>query len=500
MTVTAASDRAAPAPVAPAVQNVLTSAITVPPLPGWAVRRERIERLIEAGARGPLTTVTGPPGAGKTMALASWAANRSRPRPIAWVTLDGFDNRPEVVWSQIVASLRRGGVRLSANTPPASARTARLAFLHRLISALAAQDPPVTVVLDDGHLLSDHCCLDELAYVLRSSRSGLHLLVAARTDPLLPLHRYRLTGELTEIRAADLAFSVPEARTLLARHGITVPKASLEALTRRTEGWAAGLRLAALSMERHPGPAPSAARFGAEDSAVTGYFAAEVLTAQPPRAHDVLLKTSILDRVSPVLAAELTGDGDAAGVLQRLAMANSFVRPAGSGWYRYHPVFAEVLRLQLRQRFPSQVARLHRQAARWLRDNGMPGEAVSQAVAAGDWQLAARTAVDALAVGALIDPRAALDGPPALDGRAPRDGERRPDGEPPPGSLIVEQLSGREREVLGHVAGMLSTAEVADEMYISVNTVKSHLKSIFRKLGTSRRGEAVRKARQLQLI
>jgi LuxR family transcriptional regulator, maltose regulon positive regulatory protein len=424
--------RGAARPVGPprqagADESVLTSKMTVPALPGWAVRRERIDRMIEDGARGPLTVVTGPPGAGKTMSLAWWAATRRRPGPVAWVTFDPFDDRPEIVWSYIAESLRRAGVVLPAELSLAGGQPAGHGFLHQLASALAVQDPAVALVLDDIHLLTDPAALDGLAYVLRNASEGLRVLVAARSDPMLPLHRYRLTGELTEVRAADLAFTVREARMMLAQHDVNLPPEPLEALTRKNEGWAAGLRLAAMAMEKHRDPARYAAGFGAEDNAVAGYFVEEVLNAQQPEVRDVLLKTSILDRVSPALAGELAGDGDAGQAIGRLAEANVFVDPVGSGWYRYHPLFAEVLRLKLRQERPHQVPGLHRQAASWLRRNGMLADAVGQAAAAGEWQLAARMAVEDLAVSGLMDPRASLTMAEAFR-RMPAIGER---AEPP---------------------------------------------------------------------
>ena len=272
--------------------------------------RPRITKLIAQGTRWcPLTVVTGPAGAGKTMALALWAA--AEPGTVAWVSLDEFDNRPGVFWSYVVAALRRSGVALPAALPAARGRDAGHVFLLWLAAALAAQDPPVTLVLDDLHLLTDPTVLEGLDYVLRNVGPGLRLVVSARMDPL-PLHRYRLAGELTEIRASDLAFTVAEAGLLLARHGITLPADSLECLTRRTEGWAAGLRLAAISMGTHPDPDQFVAELITEDSAVTGYLVEEVLSTQPPEVRDVLLSTSILEHISAEAASELAGNERAA--------------------------------------------------------------------------------------------------------------------------------------------------------------------------------------------
>ena len=387
-------------------ETVLLSKITPPGLPGWAVRRPRIDRLIAEGAQRPLTVVTGPPGSGKTMALALWAA--TYPGAFAWVTLDDYDSRPRVFWSQVIAALRRAGVAVPAAlpVPPPRGLAAGHAFLVRLASALAVQDPPVTLILDDLHLLTEPKVLAGLDYVLRNAGSGLHLVAASRMDPLLPLHRYRLAGQLTEIRARDLFFSALEARLLLAQHGITLSAESLDRLLRRAEGWAAGLRLAAISMAGHPDPDQFIKEFAAGDSAVTGYLVDEVLNAQPGNIRDFLLSTSILSRVSPDLAEDLTEDESAPDVLHALAQANAFVQPAGSGWYRYHSLFAAVLRLKLRRENPGRALDLHRRASRWYRRNGSLAEAVRHAAEAGDGPLAARTVVDELAVGQLMEPRA----------------------------------------------------------------------------------------------
>jgi hypothetical protein len=218
---------------------ILAAKMTAPDVLDWAVPRPRITQLIAEGMRWyPLTIATGPAGAGKTMALALWAA--AGPGTVAWISLDEYDNEPEVFWSYVVAALRRSGVAVPGALP-AAAREADHLFLLRLAVALAAQDPSVTLVLDDLHLLTDPAVLDRLDYVLRNTGAGLRLMAAARMDPPLPLHRYRVAGQLAEIRASDLAFTVAEAGLLLARHGITLTADSLKCLTRRTEGWAAGL-------------------------------------------------------------------------------------------------------------------------------------------------------------------------------------------------------------------------------------------------------------------
>ncbi len=383
---------------------LLASKITVPSAPGWHVPRPRLDELIAQGTRNCITAVTGPPGAGKTMALALWASGSAPVGPIAWVTIDDYDNRPRVFWSYVLAALRQAGVPV----PRAMSATVRRypldhEFLLRFASLMAAQDPPVTLVLDDIHLLSAPKVLDGLAYVLRHAGPGLGLVVASRMDPLLPLHRYRLTGELTEIRADDLAFNIPEAQLLMAQHGVTLSSEALERLTRRAEGWAAVMRLAAISMDGHDDPEQFVKGLIAEDSAVAGYLVEEVLNAQPAHTRDFLLRTSILDRINESVATELTDEGRKTAVLPDLARANALIQRDEGGWYRYHSLFAAVLRLKLRREYPGQVPDLHLRAARWYRRNGLLAEAVRHAAAAGDWQFAARTVLDELVVDQLID-------------------------------------------------------------------------------------------------
>ena len=395
-------------PALPAADPILDTKVTVPDIPAWAVPRPRITRLVSQGARWyPLTVLTGPAGTGKTMALALWAAAESR--PVAWVALDRYDNRPGVFWSYVVAALRRSGLATPEVLPAVPrGRAADYTFLLRLASALAGQDQPVLLVLDDFHVLAEPKVLKGLDFVLRNSGAGLRLLISSRMDPLLRLHRYRLDGQLAEIRASDLAFDTGEAGLLLAQHRSRLPAATTASLTQRTEGWAAGLRLAAMSLETHPDPERFVTELITEDSPLTGYLVEEVLATQPPEVREVLLATSILDQVSGEAAAELTGREQAAAILHGLAQANAFVHSAGSGCYRYHPLLHEVLRLKLRHKHPERVPGLHRRAARWYLRSGSLADGVRHAAAASDWPLAAQVAVDGLAVSELTGPAGGL--------------------------------------------------------------------------------------------
>jgi LuxR family maltose regulon positive regulatory protein len=384
---------------------LLPSKVTVPGAPRWLIARPRLDKLIAHGAHGLITTVTGPPGAGKTMAIALWLAANPPPGPLAWVSLDDYDNRPRVFWAYIVAALQRAGVAVPRAMTAAVRRSAvDHEFLLQFASVIAAQDPPVTLILDDVHVLTRSKVLDGLAFALKHAAPGLHLVVSSRLDPLLPLHRYRLSGELAEIRASDLAFTVPEARQLMAQHGVTLSAESLKCLNQRAGGWAAIMRLAAISMDGHPDPDQFVKELVTEDRAVVGYLVEEVLNAQPAHIRDFLLRTSILDQISEDIADALADKGQDTGTLAELARADGFVERDNAGWFRYHSLFAAVLRLKLRREEPERVPGLHLRAAGWYRQRGDLTAAVGHAAQAGDWQFAAWMVVDELAVGRLLNP------------------------------------------------------------------------------------------------
>ena len=240
--------------------------------------------------------------------------------------------------------------------------------------------------------------------MLKNARPGLRLVVTSRIDPPLPLHQYRLTGDLTEIRADDLAFSVSEVASLMVQHDVTLAPSVLEFLTETGEGWAAGLRMAAMSMAGLPDPEQFVKNLNAEDSAVAGYLVEEVLNVQPADVRELLLYSSVLEQVNADIASALLDRAEVAGALEALARENSFVQPVGEGWYRFHSMFRDVLRLKLRRERPDIVASLHRKAARWYQQQGMLAEAVRSAAHIGDWTLAAAIMVDELAIVQLMGP------------------------------------------------------------------------------------------------
>jgi LuxR family maltose regulon positive regulatory protein len=371
--------------------------INVPTQQDWVIRRPRLRERLRRGVKGPLTVVTGPPGAGKTVEVAAWAAAGMAPGPVAWVSLDKADLCQELFWPQVVAAMRSAGVEGIPNPSPAREQSL---FRAGLAAALAGRETPAVLVLDDFQPDPDSSLLNELSYILKNTGPVLRLVLISRRDPPLPLHRYRLARELTELRAEDLAFSERETQALLAQHRVSLSREGVQALRERTEGWAAGLRLAAMSMERHPDPEMFARQFAGDDRAVVSYLMEEVIEAQPPQMRHLLLATSVAERFDAELAGELAGE-DAARCFPAMVQQNAFVVSLGQGWYRYHHMFGGALDLILRHENPGVPASLHRRAATWFSRKELLADAVRHATYAGDWRYASWLIVDQLAIGAV---------------------------------------------------------------------------------------------------
>ncbi|MGW1029332.1 LuxR C-terminal-related transcriptional regulator [Streptomyces sp. NPDC002577] len=389
---------------APTGDPLLAAKFSLPAEPRTYVHRQRLVDRLSGAVAGPLTLITGPAGAGKTTLAASWARRGAAPGPVVWLTLEPPDDAPGVFWAYVLEALRRKPLPLGEEVgAPASAGGVDQSLLARLVCALDRLPEPVVLVLDGVDALRCPEVTGSLGFVLDHVGDRLRLVLTSRVEPLLPLHRYRAGDRLTEIRWADLAFTVHEARRLLRRHGLTPDRVTVEALTGRTEGWAAGLRLCALSMERRRDPAEFARSFAASEQAVADYLLAEVLDAQLPATQELLLRTSILDRVHPELANALTGGEEAEPVLARLIRDDAFLEPLTEApWCRFHPLFADVLHTHLRRRHPGLEPRLHRSAAHWLARAGQTVEAVGHATAAGDWQFASAEVIEQLMVGRLL--------------------------------------------------------------------------------------------------
>ncbi|MDX3692507.1 LuxR C-terminal-related transcriptional regulator [Streptomyces europaeiscabiei] len=379
----------------------LRTRFAVPARPATFLRRKRLVDHLDQALTTPLTVVNGAAGAGKTLLVADWAAHRDR--PVAWLTTEAGDQGPGMFWAYFLQTLRAAGVPLPPDIGcPADAGRVDRTLLTRLAEELGARERPVIVVLDEYDRVTDPEIADQLEFVLHHGARGLRLILVTRTEPLLPLHRHRTAGDMTEIRNAELAFTPEEAAVLLGLHGLRLPVTVAEALVERTRGWAAGLRLCALAAGESPDPETYLKRFEAERTAVADFLLAEVLERQTPETQDLLLRVSVLDRFRPELADALTERADAGGILAGLHRGNAFVEDLGHTWYRLHPLFGEILRAHLRMRRPGLEPVLHRRAAQWLRRSGTLAETLGHGAAAGDWEFTAGALVDDLAIGQLF--------------------------------------------------------------------------------------------------
>jgi LuxR family maltose regulon positive regulatory protein len=371
----------------------MVTQFTRPAPPFGYVDRRRLHALVRLGVTEPVTLVCGPAGSGKTTLLAA-AFDETLEMPIAWVSLEPGDDHPGRLWEAVLTALRLAGA-----VPPGSAleslappvQESRSAFMPVLVNALADLPEPVVLVIDELHLLRSRDCLEQLGFLVMHPPSTLRLVLSSRSDPALPLHVLRVRGRMVELRAVDLAFTEEEAGELLAAHGLELPVHLVRALCARTEGWGAGLRLAALSLQGRDDPERFVADFAGDDRAIADYLVAEVLDHQPPRTRSFLLRTSIVDRVNADLADALTGEDAGAETLAALERTNGFVLGIDQRrrWYRYHRLFAKLLRTRARRELPpEELAELHRRAGRWYAAHGLESHALRHAVEAADWDLA----------------------------------------------------------------------------------------------------------------
>ena len=341
-----------------------------------------------------VSVVSAPPGSGKTVLLRSWISWAGVAGSAAWVPAGRGERDPQRFWLSVLAALRQtaAGSALVGELTAAPDLDGSV-ITERLLTDLAPLDDLLWLVVDDVHELGPEA-LRQLELLIMRAPPELRFVLATRHDVRLGLHRLRLEGELAEIREPDLRFTVAEARELFDAAGVDLPDPAR--LVERTEGWAAGLRLAALWLAGHPDPERLAAEFSGTERTVAEYLLAEVLDRQGEPVRRLLLRTSILDRVNGELAGLLTGDTGGERVLQDLEAANAFVvsLDTARSWFRYHHLFADLLQLELRRTEPDQVAGLHRAAARWLAGHGYPVEAIRHAQAARDWALSAELLTD----------------------------------------------------------------------------------------------------------
>jgi len=365
---------------------------------GLVLRPRLIERL-DRGTASKLMLVSAPAGFGKTTLLAEWLAAgpavSTDERSAAWLSLDEADNDPARFWTYLIAALRtvapgvgEGALELlhAPQPPPIES------VLTTLLNDLGAITGDIVLVLDDYHVIDAPEVQDGVAFLLDHLPARLHVVIASRADPALPLARLRARGELVETRAAELRFTPDEAAAYLNDvMGLDLAGPDIAALEGRTEGWIAALQLAALSMQGRDDIAGFIAGFAGDDRYIVDYLVEEVLQRQPGHVRSFLLQTSILGRLSGPLCDAVTGEDGGKATLEALERGNLFLVPLDDRrrWYRYHQLFADVLRAHLLDEQPDGVPELHRRASEWYEQNGERSEAIRHALAAKDYQRAA---------------------------------------------------------------------------------------------------------------
>jgi LuxR family maltose regulon positive regulatory protein len=379
-----------------ALPDLLVTKFTIPPVRSVLLQRSHLLGLLEQSRSVPLTLLSASAGFGKTTLLSAWASqNMGR---VAWFSLDEQDNDPVRFWSYVIAALRHSGPHLSM------VGEAALAMLHApqpslltsvltsLINELAALGQDIALILDDYHVIDEQAIHDSMQFLLDHLPACLHLLLASRVDPLLALTRLRVRGQLVEIRDTDLRLESTEAASFLTEvMRLSLSENDMQLLERHTEGWIAGLQLAALSMRRRDDVSTFIKTFSGSQRFILDYVQQEILEQLPQAQQRFLLYTSVLERMNADLCQALTGERASQQMLEALERANLFLIPLDEErrWYRFHTLFREVLLARLQATQPQQVAHLHREAALWFQQQEWPHEAVSHALATQDFQFVA---------------------------------------------------------------------------------------------------------------
>jgi LuxR family transcriptional regulator, maltose regulon positive regulatory protein len=397
--------------VTPTGDPIMAAKLRIPPIQSWVVTRPRLLEILSRGVDGPLTLVSAPAGSGKTFLACCWAAANAATYPIAWISLDEEDGQPGLFWSYVIAGLAGAGVPVSDVGLPAETGAVEHSLLVRLAACLWEQPQPIVLILDNAQFLATEQTSDEIDFLIRHAGPKLRIVMLSRRDPPLPLHRYRVSGSMTEVRLGQLSFTLAEVRAMSASHGVALPDSTASSLTDRTRGWAAGLRLALLA-HLPPGDTTWLLHPDDDQGPIADYLHAEVLDVQSADVRAFLLRTSLVDRLWPSLAVALTGRQDAGRTLADLARAGGFLVSSEDvpGSYECHPLVRGLLRARLHAVAPAELPALHRAAAQWLADHEQPADAIPHAAAAGDWEDAATLVIGNLAVGRLIGPDSGLAG------------------------------------------------------------------------------------------
>jgi LuxR family transcriptional regulator, maltose regulon positive regulatory protein len=464
--------------------------------PGTVCRSPLIGRLMRDGC-GPVVSVVAPAGYGKTTLLAQWAEDDGQ--AFAWVSADEADNDPNVLLSYVAQALDTvqpvGGPVFDALASAASSVSSSVSgsVVPRLGSAFASMTVPVVLVLDDVHLLRNTECRAALSVLADHVPDGSRLVLAGRDEPPLRVARLRAEGRITEIGPADLALTCGEAAALLRATGVVLSEDEVAELYLRTEGWPAGLYLAAMAIRAGGLPPGTAGSFGGDDRFITDYMESELLARISARDREFLTRTAVLERMCGPLCEAVLGRPGAAAVLADLARSNLLLVPLDrrGAWYRYHHLFRDMLLAELERTEPGLLPVLRHRAAQWCLGNGVPEEALEYSRPAGIAVPPARPVEEF----SLLH----LTGPDTPAGQAPAVRARRPAERDSP-EPAVPSLTAAELRVLPLMATHLSFREIAAELFVSRNTVRSQAMSVYRKLGASSRSQAVARSRALGLL
>ncbi len=465
--------------------SLLQTKLYIPPTSPELVSRPRLFERLNEGLTRKLTLIAAPAGFGKTTLVSDWLQGVNL--PAAWLSLDEGDNDPSRFLAYLAAALHQVDAQIGQSvqgmlesSPPPPPESVMPAIINEIAAA-----PPFVLALDDYDVIDAPPVHDVLTLLLDHLPPQIHVIITSRADPPLPLARLRARAQLIEVRVIDLRFTSDEIASFFDQiSGLNLSIEELVALEQRTEGWIAGLQLAAASLQGRVASERQAFvdTFAGDDQYIIDYLVEEVLNRQTPDVQSFLMQTAILERFNADLCDAVTGRNDSQAMLNYLAKANLFIIPLDHKrqWYRYHHLFADLLRYRLKETAPNRIPALHQRASQWYENNDLKDEAVHHALKGGDFERAER----------LVERR--METETYQQGRVPS----LPTPDPP----LLDPLTEREGQILRLLAAGLSTPEIAEELIISVGTVRSHVKRLYSKLDAHSRHEAITRARELGLL